>query len=66
MLTPRQYEVAQLVAQGKSNKAIARITGLSVHTVEHHISEAAIRIPGDGPPRRRIMLHIIHQQYQAA
>lgn len=36
MLTPRQREVLQLVAEGKSTKAIAAILNISVKTVEFH------------------------------
>jgi DNA-binding NarL/FixJ family response regulator len=35
-LTPRQREVLQLVAEGKSMKEIAQILGISVRTVEFH------------------------------
>lgn len=38
-LTPRQREVLQLVAEGKSTKEIARRLGLSVKTVETHRSQ---------------------------
>ena len=54
-LTDRQFEIAALVAAGLSNKAIARILGLSRHTVRNHVVRVAARIPGDGPPRLRIM-----------
>ena len=54
-LTDRQLEVATLVAEGKSNKAIARALGLSRHTVRNHVVRVAERIPGDGPPRLKIM-----------
>ncbi len=37
-LTPRQREVIQLVAEGKSTKEIASILGISVKTVEFHKS----------------------------
>lgn len=37
-LTPRQREVLQLVAEGKSLKEIAAILGISVKTVEFHKS----------------------------
>lgn len=36
MLTPRQREVLQLVAEGKSAKTIASILNISVKTVEFH------------------------------
>lgn len=35
-LTPRQREVLQLVAEGKSNKEIAHLLSLSIKTVEFH------------------------------
>jgi DNA-binding NarL/FixJ family response regulator len=35
-LTPRQREVLQLVAEGKSMKEIAQILEISVRTVEFH------------------------------
>jgi len=37
-LTTRELEVMRLIASGKSNKEIARSLGLSVHTVERHLS----------------------------
>jgi DNA-binding NarL/FixJ family response regulator len=38
LLTPREREVVQLLAEGKSNKEIAVTLGLSVHTAETHRS----------------------------
>lgn len=35
-LTPRERETVQLLAEGKSNKEIADVFGISVHTVETH------------------------------
>ena len=36
-LTPREEEIAQLVAQALSNKEVARELGLSESTVKHHV-----------------------------
>jgi two-component system, NarL family, nitrate/nitrite response regulator NarL len=36
-LTPRESEVLELVSQGLSNKEIARILRLEVHTVKNHV-----------------------------
>ena len=36
LLTPRQRDVLQLIAEGNSNKEIARILSISVKTVESH------------------------------
>lgn len=38
-LTPRQKEVALLIAQGKGNKEIAKEFSLSLRTVETHVSD---------------------------
>jgi DNA-binding CsgD family transcriptional regulator len=37
-LTPRQWEVAGLIAQGLSNREIAQGLGLSLFTVRHYVS----------------------------
>lgn len=56
MLTPRQTEIAALVAKGMSDKAIAHALELSVNTVEAHVRDAAQRLPIPGRPRYRIMV----------
>src|SRR5260370_16638232 len=38
LLTPREREILQLVAEGKSNKEVAAMLNLSVYTVETHRS----------------------------
>ena len=38
LLTPREREILQLIAEGKSNKDIANLLNLSVYTVESHRS----------------------------
>lgn len=60
MLTPRQQEIAQMVARGMSYKAIAKETGLSVHTVDNHIRQAAERLPIEGSPRHRLTLFVLN------
>jgi DNA-binding NarL/FixJ family response regulator len=37
-LTPRELEVLRLMAEGQSNKAIARALGISEHTVKFHVN----------------------------
>jgi DNA-binding CsgD family transcriptional regulator len=37
LLTPRELEVLNLLAEGMSNKAIARRLGISVHTAKFHV-----------------------------
>lgn len=43
-LTPRQRAVAELVAAGHSNAAIARTLGISEKTVEKHVSDLFARL----------------------
>ena len=69
MLTPRQHEVALMVARGMSYKAIARDTGLSVRTVVNHVQNAALRINGTveaSRPRDRVMLFVLSIRDDAA
>jgi DNA-binding NarL/FixJ family response regulator len=59
-LTPREWEIAQLVARGHSNAAIANELGLRIQTVKNHLSivytklgissrtQLAIRVLGPG------------------
>ena len=37
LLTPREREILGLVAEGLSNKAMARLLNISVHTVKFHL-----------------------------
>ena len=43
-LTPRQREILQLVAEGKSTKEVARLLNLSVKTVEAHRGQIMSRL----------------------
>ena len=43
-LTPRQREILQLVAEGRSSKEIAQLLGLSTKTVETHRSQIMDRL----------------------
>lgn len=37
ILTPREFEIAQLAARGKTNRAIAAFLCVSQRTVENHL-----------------------------
>lgn len=37
-LTPRELEVLALLAEGASNKQIARRLGISIHTAKYHVA----------------------------
>jgi two-component system response regulator NreC len=50
LLTPREREILQLVAEGKSNKDIAQLLNLSVYTVETHRSNVMEKLNLHGVP----------------
>ncbi len=47
-LTPREFDVLALIAEGASNKAIARRLGISVHTVKFHIASLLDKLDAEG------------------
>jgi DNA-binding CsgD family transcriptional regulator len=47
-LTPRELDVLALIAEGASNKAIARRLGISVHTVKFHVASLLDKLDADG------------------
>ena len=50
LLSPREREVLQLVAEGNSSKEIAALLNLSVHTVETHRSNLMQKLNLRGIP----------------
>lgn len=50
LLTPREREILQLIAEGKSNKDIANLLNLSVYTVESHRSNLMAKLNLRGLP----------------
>jgi DNA-binding CsgD family transcriptional regulator len=63
-LTPRELEVLTLLAEGMSNKAIARRLGISVHTAKFHVSalidkfDAVGRTDAVAQAARRGVIHL--------
>ena len=57
-LTPRQSEIADLVATGETNRSIADRLGISEHTVEHHVSAIFARL---GLKSRAQLAHMLGQ-----
>jgi DNA-binding CsgD family transcriptional regulator len=47
-LTPREAEVLMLLAEGASNKAIARRLGISVHTAKFHVGQLLDKLDATG------------------
>jgi len=43
-LSPRQYDILILIALGRSNKEIARITGVTPETVKTHVKNIFIKL----------------------
>jgi DNA-binding CsgD family transcriptional regulator len=48
ILTPRELEVLALLAEGASNKAIARRLGISVHTAKFHVGSLLDKLDATG------------------
>jgi len=44
LLTPREYEIVRLVAEGKSNKEISSVLAISVRTVETYRSRIMLKL----------------------
>jgi DNA-binding NarL/FixJ family response regulator len=58
-LTPRQREVLQLIAEGKSTKEIAFLLGLSIKTVEAHRAQLMAKLDiHDVPGLVRYAMHV--------
>jgi DNA-binding CsgD family transcriptional regulator len=47
-LTPRERDVLALMAEGASNKAIARRLGISVHTAKFHVGSLLDKLDATG------------------
>jgi DNA-binding CsgD family transcriptional regulator len=47
-LTPRERDVLLLMAEGASNKAIARRLGISVHTAKFHVGSLLDKLDATG------------------
>jgi DNA-binding CsgD family transcriptional regulator len=48
LLTPRELEVLTLLAEGASNKVIARRLGISVHTAKFHVGSLLDKLDAIG------------------
>jgi DNA-binding CsgD family transcriptional regulator len=48
VLTPRELEVLTLLAEGASNKTIARRLGISVHTAKFHVGSLLDKLDATG------------------
>ncbi len=48
ILTPRELEVLSLLAEGASNKVIARQLGISVHTAKFHVGQVLDKLDATG------------------
>lgn len=55
-LTPRELEVACLVASGMPHKHVAVALDISTKTVGVHVYAAASKLPGSAPPTRKLIL----------
>ena len=64
VLTPRQKEVLQLIAEGQSTRQIAEVLGVSIKTVEAHRANLMDRLEIHDVPglvRLAIRAHLVSQ-----
>jgi DNA-binding NarL/FixJ family response regulator len=56
-LTPREREVLELIAEGRSNPAIAEHLGITLRSTEKHVSSIFVKLdlPADGSDHRRVL-----------
>jgi len=47
-LTPRELDVLSLLAEGASNKAIAKQLGISIHTAKFHVASLLEKLDATG------------------
>lgn len=61
-LTPRQREVADLVAEGLSYQAIADELHMSLRTARRHVEDIAAKLGEDNTkPYKRVMVWAMHR-----
>jgi DNA-binding CsgD family transcriptional regulator len=60
-LTPREVEVLNLLAEGASNKTIARRLGISVHTAKFHVGSLLDKLDASG--RTDAVTHAVRRGY---
>jgi DNA-binding CsgD family transcriptional regulator len=58
-LTPREIDVARLVAEGLSYAEIGMTLGISPRTVETHVHRAASKLPGASQPYRKLAFYAL-------
>ena len=65
-LTPREREVLALMAEGRSNKAIADRLFVTEHTVEKHVKNifATLRLPPSADDHRRVLAVVTYLNAQ--
>ena len=65
-LTPREIQVLGLIAEAKSNEAVARELGISARAVERHINAIFSRLSIDrsGAVSRRVMAVLVYLEAQ--
>lgn len=65
-LTPREQQVAELIAEGAHRKHIARELGMTIWTVDFHMQNIAKKISGNGRLNARVTRFILASSSTAA
>lgn len=65
-LTPRETQVARLLAQGYTPKEVAVLLGVQLQTVRARIKHASARLPGPHAPMIRVILWAVRESQTLA
>lgn len=58
-LTPRETEVAKMIAEGKRNRSIAFSLGISEQTVKNHVSRVLLKL--DAKNRTQVAIKMLNR-----
>ena len=58
LFSPRELDVLELIALGLSNKSISNQLGISIKTVEHHVSDLMRKIELPKGVNKRVWLAV--------
>jgi len=65
-MTPRQRQVAALVAEGKTYRQVGDALGMATRTVKYHVATIALHLPNPDnlPAKLLVTLWAAHKQWE--
>lgn len=64
-LSPRERQIAELIADGESYEQIGQGLNMSGHTVRAHVNRMALKIDCEKalPPRHAVLVLVMHERW---